>query len=115
MTPAQQHRRWRPDVGDLVNSLEARFRGLECITYIDHPWPGWDGQSFDVWRDAESWTPAPRLDLELVRDWCMERPGRPFIRHMILGHQLWTSFAGISFWQPDDHSRGERHLHVTYW
>lgn len=115
MTPTQQHKRWRPDVQEVVNDLERRFQGLECITYIDHPWPGWDGQSFDVWQDAETWTPAGLHRLQLVRDWAMERPGRPFIRHTILTHELWTSFGGLSRWVPDDHSGKERHLHITYW
>lgn len=115
MTPAQQHRNWRPDVMQVVREIEAKFPAVECITYIDHPWPGWDGQSLDVWQDSATWTPAPRQILEVVRKYAMGRQGGPFIRHTILGHHLWTSFGGRSRWEPDDHSGGLRHLHITYW
>lgn len=115
MTPTQQHYRWRPDVREVVLDLERRFTDLECVTYVDHPWPGWDGQSFDVWDDAQTWTPARLRQLERARHYVMERVGRPFIRHTILRHELWTSFGGASYWAPDDHSGRLLHLHVTYW
>jgi hypothetical protein len=115
MTPAQQHRNWRSDVAVVVRDLERRFPNLECITYVDHPWPGWDGRSFDVWRRASTWTPATLKELRVAKRWCMNRPGGPFIRHTILRHRLWTSFGGASYWAPNDHSGRTRHLHVTYW
>jgi|SRR5215207_4368994 len=115
MTVTQQHRRWRPDVLQVVRDIEGEFPGLECVTYIDHPWPGWDGQSFDVWQDAGTWTPAGTKVLHRVRRFCMRRDWPPGIRHTILGHTLWTSFGGYSQWVPDDHSGRLRHLHVTYW
>lgn len=115
MTPSQQHKRWRPDVRKIVNEIEARFPGLECITYVDHPWPGWDGRSFDVWDDAQTWDPAGIARLREVRSYCMRRPFLPSIRHTILRHELWTSFGGSSYWAPNDHSGRLQHLHVTYW
>lgn len=53
--------------------------------------------------------------LVITRGFLMHLPGPPFIRHTILGHTLWTSFAGESLWVPPDHSGRLRHLHVTYW
>jgi hypothetical protein len=115
VTPAQQHRNWRSDVAGVVAALEHRYPRLECITYVDHPYPGWDGRSFDVWRDAQTWTPAHGKELHTCKRWLMGLPWGPYIRHTILGHVLWTSFGGRSVWVPDDHSREDRHLHVTYW
>jgi hypothetical protein len=115
MTVLQQHKRWRPDVQRVVNHLERKFPGLECITYIDHPWPGWDGRSFDVWAEASTWSPAGLKTLHSARRFLMNLPGEPFIRHTILGHTLWTSFGGFSRWPAMDHSGKKRHLHVTYW
>lgn len=115
MTPGQQHKNWRPDVQRNVNRVENHFPGLECITYVDHPWPGWDGRSFDVWDDAETWTAAPLDRLRRVRHFLMTLGEGPAIRHTILTHTLWTSFGGYSVWEPNDHSRRWRHLHVTYW
>lgn len=115
MTPTQQHRNWRPDVERVVDYVEERWPQVECVTYIDHPWPGWDGQSFDVWDDAETWEPANRELLGKIRTNLMRLGWGPGIRHTILGHTLWTSFGGYSRWVPDDHSGDVRHLHVTYW
>jgi hypothetical protein len=115
VTPSQQHRRWRSDVRALVLWVHKHYPDLECITYVDHPWPGWDGRSFDVWDDAETWTPARRGQLLAVRADLFTRPWGPKIRHTILGHNLWTSFGGWSRWEPDDHSGVRRHLHMTYW
>jgi hypothetical protein len=115
MTPSQQHRRWDRDVQRVVNRLEHRFPDLECITYVDHPWPGWDGRSFDVWDRASTWNPARLSQLRRVRHWCMQLDGLPNIRHTILAHALWTSWAGYSVWQSNDHSGRWQHLHVTYW
>ena len=115
MTVHQQHRRWRPDVAEIVRDIERRWPNLECITYVDHPWPGWDGRSFDVWDKAATWRPADLHTLRSVSRYLFERPGGPFIRHTILRHRLWTSFGGRSWWTPDDHSGSRRHLHVTYW
>lgn len=114
MTPSQQHKRWRNDVQRVVNRLEAHFPGLECVTYIDHPWPGWDGQSFDVWAHAATWTPASLDRLRSCRRWCMNLDWGPAIRHTILTHALWTRWGGYSVWVPNDHSGRWRHLHVTY-
>lgn len=115
MTPAQQHRNWRPDVARVVAWLEQQHPNLECITYVDHPWPGWDGRSLDVWADAESWQPAGTKVLHQCRRELFNLHWGPYIRHTILGHHLWTSFGGTSWWAPDDHSGWLRHLHVTYW
>jgi hypothetical protein len=115
VTPSQQHYNWRPDVERVVRRLRAAYPGLECVTYVDHPWPGWDGRSFDVWADAQTWTPAPLARLKSARHFLMNLPGEPYIRHTILAHNLWTSFGGWSQWAPDDHSGRWRHLHVTYY
>ena len=115
MTPAQQHRRWRSDVRRRVLQVEERWPDIEGVTYVDHPWPGWDGRSVDFWDDAQSWEPARLLQLENVRAFLMNRQGGPQIRHTILRHQLWTSFGGLSWWRSDDHSGDLLHLHVTYW
>lgn len=99
----------------VVSALEYEFPDLECCTYVDHPWPGWDGRSFDVWDDAETWTPARARQLRRARSYLMRLPWGPRIRHTILEHALWTSWAGYSRWDSDDHSGRKRHLHVTYW
>src|SRR5215203_5579297 len=113
MTPAQQHYRWRADVERVVNALQREFPDLECVTYIDHPWPGWDGRSFDVWDDAQTITPASKKQLRRARRFLMTLDWGPWIRHTILLHALWTSFGGYSYWAPSDHSGNWRHLHVT--
>lgn len=115
MTPAQQHRDWRPDVRAIVLDVEHKWDGIEGITYVDHPWPGWDNRSVDFWDDASRWLPAGLETLRHIRAYLMDRRGPPFIRHTILRHTLWTSFGGYSEWVPDDHSGRYRHLHVTYW
>jgi hypothetical protein len=99
----------------VVAQVERRWPELELITYRAHPWPGWDGQSFDVWDESSTWDNAPYRRLESVRLFLMDKVGEPYIRHTILGHRLWTSFGGYSEWASSDHSGRRRHLHVTYW
>lgn len=110
-----QHREWRGDVGSVVAYIEAHFPEAECVTYLGHPWPGWDGRSFDVWADASTWRPLNRFTLYRIRRRLMRLQWGPYIRHTILGHTLWTSYGGYSRWQADDHRGKKRHLHVTYW
>lgn len=95
--------------------VEARWPHVEGVTYKDHPWPGWDGRSVDFWSDADQWIPAPIHDLREIRAYLMRRREGPGIRHTILRHRLWTSWAGYSVWASDDHSGRSLHLHVTYW
>jgi hypothetical protein len=98
-----------------VERVLSRWPQLSANTYVDHPWPGWDGVSVDFWDKAGCGVAAVWPPLYAARHWLLSRPDGPLIRHMILGHALWTSWAGYSHWEPDDHSGRERHLHVTYW
>ena len=112
---ATMHRNWRPDVQRNVQRVLKRFPQLSANTYKDHPWPGWDGVSVDFWDKAGCGIAAPWTPLYLSRTFLFDMPDGPNLRHTILGHTLWTSFGGFSYWSPDDHSGKERHLHVTYW
>jgi hypothetical protein len=109
------HRNWRPDVERVVRHIERRFPSTRCNTYINHPWPGWDGRSIDVWRDAPWPTPVGLKTGHRVLSYVFNNEEFPALRHYIYLHQLWTSFGGRSLWTPDDHSGALRHLHLTFW
>lgn len=109
------HYDWRPDVEQVVNHLHKLYGPLNIYTYVDHPWPGWDGRSFDVWGKGGLLDPLSREVGRQIRDHLMHLPWGPFIRHTIWRHSLWTSFGGYSEWTANDHSGVYRHLHVTYW
>lgn len=115
MSLGATHYRWRRDVKHLVERVRDRWPSVRINTYEGHPWPGWDGQSFDVWGPGGRGDPLPVALGEEIRRFLMRIPGRPYIRHTIWLHQLWTSFGGSSYWSSDDHSGRLRHLHVTYW
>lgn len=115
MACATKHYRWRRDVRTVVQRTLRRFPQLSANTYTDHPWPGWDGVSVDFWSERGCGLPAAYYVLASAQDYLWNLPGKPHIRHMILGHKLWTSWGGTSYWAPNDHSGRERHLHVTYW
>lgn len=71
--------------------------------------------SVDYWGPGGRGDPIGReLGWDLL-DFLMDLPGRPFLRHTIYQHQLWTSWGGISTWTRDDHSGALRHVHSTYW
>lgn len=109
------HYQWRPDVLRVVKKIQSRWPGVRVNTYHNHPWPGWDGRSIDVWGVGGRGHAIPLQTGYAIRDYLMELPGTPYIRHTIYGHALWTSWGGYSHWGPDDHSHDLRHLHVTYW
>lgn len=91
------------------------FPDVTANTYVDHPWPGWDGRSVDFWGPGGRGHAIDVMDGYNIRRRLMRKPGEPHIRHWIYRHTLWTSFGGYQHWEPDDHSFGLRHLHVTYW
>lgn len=102
-------------MADVVARLERRFPRTKCNTYVDHPWPGWDGQSVDVWNwRGRGWAITHWTGLQVFR-WLFDDPDPPFIRHIIYEHRLWTSFGGWSRWEPADHDDELRHVHVTFW
>jgi hypothetical protein len=109
------HHNWRPDVHTIVRRILAENPSISANTYTDHPWPGWDEVSVDFWGPGGRGDPIDRAAGLRVRRTLMELPGEPYIRHTIWMHQLWTSFGGWSWWEPNDHSGRLRHLHVTYW
>jgi hypothetical protein len=109
------HYRWDRDVERIVGLIERRWPRTACNTYLNHPWPGWDSRSIDVWGPGGRGHPlAPAISGD-IRSFLMRMPGAPYIRHTIHQHQLWTSFGGYSWWSADDHSGNLSHLHVTYW
>lgn len=113
-TGATRHH-WTPEVRRTVQLVFSRFPGVTANTYVCHPWCGWGSFSVDYWG-ARGRGDALRGDrAESIRAFLMNLPGRPWIRHTILDHQLWTSWGGYSYWSRDDHSGNLRHLHVTYW
>ena len=109
------HFTWRPDVKEIVQLVLRRFPRVTANTYVDHPWPGWDGQSVDFWGPRGRGDAIGLEDGREIRKLLMNLPGKPDIRHTIYRHRLWTSFGGSSYWRPEDHSKRLRHLHVTYW
>jgi hypothetical protein len=109
------HYRWRADVARIVERIEANFPNVRCNTYVDHPWPGWDGRSVDCWGRGGRGDAIPSHTGAAVLEYVFNLRTGPYLRHYIYRHTLWTSFGGKSLWVPNDHSRGLRHVHFTYW
>lgn len=109
------HWRWDSDVLEIVSMVLDTFDGVTANTYEDHPFPGWDGRSVDFWGMWGRGSPLGFTTAARIRRMLMVIPGRPYIRHTILRHRIWTSWGGYSFWTPDDHAGDLQHLHVTYW
>lgn len=108
------HYDWDPDVEVIVQRIFNQFSAVSCNTYANHPYPGWDGRSIDVWGPRGRGDPIG-IDLShRLRRFLFEMPGQPLIRHMILQHQWWLRGRGWQYWSRDDHSGRLRHLHVTY-
>jgi hypothetical protein len=109
------HYHWRADVSAIVQEVLARYPHVSANTYVGHPWEGWSHVSVDFWgEEGRGWPISMRTALN-IRKFLMNLNHGPKIRHTILGHTLWTSFGGTSWWAKNDHSGDERHLHVTYW
>lgn len=115
MTLGPTHWNWRPDVGDIAWRLARQHHGVSPNTYVGHPWPGWDGRSIDFWGPGGRGDALTVATAHQLRRAIHTMQGGPALRHTILGHRLWTSFGGWSFWEPEDHRGRLRHLHVTYW
>jgi hypothetical protein len=109
------HYRWRADVARTVQQVHRRFSPISANTYVAHPWPGWSHVSVDYWGPGGRGDPIREDIGREIREFLFDLPGAPMIRHTIFQHQLWTSYGGVSYWRPDDHSGALRHLHVTYW
>jgi hypothetical protein len=108
------HYDWEPPVRRTVQLTLSRFSNLTANTYIDHPWPMWDGLSVDYWGRGGRGDPVPpTVSWSTVR-FLMRMHGKPLIRHLIYEHSLWTRSGGWSYWAPADHSGRLRHIHVTY-
>lgn len=108
------HHRWRGDVRAFVDELESRVPGVRCNTYVNHPFPGWDDRSVDVWWRRGRGDPLPPdIARRSLRAMHRIRP-KPPIRHWILEHQWFTDWAGMLVWSSNDHSGRERHLHITF-
>jgi hypothetical protein len=111
--PTRYH--WVPEVRQVVHKVLSRYPTITANTYVCHPWCGWGRFSVDLWgKGGRGYAIDPKL-AELSLDFLFTLPGRPFIRHWIYEHTLWTSFGGYSTWSADDHSGNLRHVHVTYW
>lgn len=109
------HHRYDPDVRRVVEALERRFPAVRCNTYDGHPWPGWDGRSFDAWGIGGRGHPLPLALVWPVWRFVWSMEGAPWLRHTICLHSLWTSFGGWSKWARNDHSGELRHDHFTFW
>ena len=108
------HFRWDPDVGRVVQSVLSFNSAVSCNTYLNHPYPGWDGRSIDVWSLGGRGSPIGH-DLGLsVAKFLFDLPGQPMIRHLIFEHRWWMRGYGWRPWTRDDHSGALRHVHVTY-
>jgi hypothetical protein len=106
---------WTDPVRRNVTAVLARWPHVTANTYVAHPWPGWGPYSVDFWGPGGRGDAIARQTGYEIRDFLMQLPHGPAIRHTIYRHQLWTSFGGYSYWSAPDHSGQLRHLHVTYW
>lgn len=106
---------WRRDVRAVVARIHAEFPHTTQNTYVCHPWCGWGPVSVDCWGAGGRGDPIQEDTGWRVLGFAFNLPGRPYLRHTIYEHQLWTSFGGYSTWFPNDHSGWLRHVHLTYW
>lgn len=106
---------WREDVREVVGKIKREFPQARPNTYVCHPWCGWAPVSVDWWGAGGRGDPiGDDLGHRLLR-YAFRLPGKPYLRHTIFNHQLWTSFGGYSYWTANDHSGALRHVHLTYW
>lgn len=105
---------WDPDVRNVVQRTLKRFPRATANTYTCHPFCGWGSRSVDFWGHGGRGHALSGLTAERLLDFLFTLPGKPFMRHYILEHVIWTSFGGYSVWPADDHSGRLRHVHVTY-
>lgn len=115
MTLGPTHYAWRPDVRWVQNQVRSRFPSVTTNTYVGHPWPGWDGRSFDVWGPRGRGDPVDLETGHKVLAFVYNMDGAPWLRHYIYLTTLWTSFGGSSRWPSLDHSGRLRHVHFTFW
>lgn len=106
---------WVPEVRANVNKVVSAWPQVRANSYVCHPWCGWSRFSVDFWWKGGRGDALPTHLGPEIRRFLMNLPGPPQIRHTIWQHQLWTSWGGITFWSPNDHSGRLQHLHVTYW
>jgi hypothetical protein len=106
---------WTPPVREVNRKVSKRFPAARPNTYIAHPWRGWSRVSVDWWGIGGRGHAIPTETGWSLLHYIMNLPGKPFIRHTIYQHQLWTSYGGYSLWREHDHSGDLRHVHVTYW
>lgn len=109
------HYNWRPDVRRRVQRTLSTFSGITANTYYDHPWPGWDGVSFDLWGPGGRGRAISRDLGSATLNFLLTNAESWNIRHLIYERRLWTSFGGWSVWPSDDHSGRLRHVHCTIW
>jgi hypothetical protein len=109
------HFDWHPAVAAVVHEVTSIWPHVRGNTYLGHPWPGWDQFSIDFWNVGGRGDALDSETARSVRKYLHARSGPPLIRHTILGHRLFTSWGGYSYWPDPDHSGEARHVHVTYW
>jgi hypothetical protein len=107
--------RWVPEVHQVVRDVLRLEPAATANTYVCHPWCGWGKLSVDFWGPGGRGDPIRRDVALRSLDFVFNLPGKPFLRHYIFEHDLWTSFGGHSTWFKDDHYGDLRHLHLTYW
>lgn len=106
---------WDPAIEDIIHRVLRRWPNVTANTYVCHPWCGWSRFSVDFWGAGGRGSRIPKKAGREIRHYLMNLPGKPYIRHTIFRHALWTSWGGYSTWRADDHSGTLRHLHVTYY
>jgi hypothetical protein len=110
----ETHYDWDRDVEAIVQRLLSRFSAISLNTYRNHPYPGWDSRSLDIWGAGGRGSPI-QLDLgHRAARFLFNLPGEPQIRHLIYEHRWWMRGFGWREWTRDDHWGRLRHVHVTY-
>lgn len=105
---------WTPEVRRTIELVTDRWPLVRPNSYVCHPWCGWARFSVDYWWTGGRGDPIPVPIGRNIREFLMDLPGKPLIRHTIFEHQLWTRWGGYSYWSRNDHTGSLRHLHVTY-
>ena len=113
---------WDEDVRRVVHRIKQRYPLVTTNTYDCHPFcgpagnrQGWARRSIDVWDSAGRGDPLPHDLARHIAKFLMHMPGEPYIRHLIVEHDMWLRGAGWLTWPRNDHTGPLRHVHVTYW
>lgn len=110
----QTHYGFDADVVRAIKRARSAGFALHAATYVNHPWPGWDGRSVDFWAGAGLGVPLDQKTGWRLFAFLLNDPKPPLVRHMIFRYTLWTPWAGYQSWEAEDHAGNMQHLHVTF-